>query len=63
MYMYIYIYIYIYIYRYIYIYTCLFIALFKEEGLSLIIETSLIEADFLDVTFSLATKKLSFWKG
>ena len=40
------------------------IALFKEEGLSITIETNLIETDFLDVTFSLATKKiLSFSKG
>ena len=33
------------------------IALFKEEGLSITIETNLIETDFLDVTFNLATKK------
>ena len=33
------------------------IALFKEEGLSVTIETNLIEIDFLDVTFNLATKK------
>ena len=33
------------------------IALFKEEGLSVTIETNLIETDFLDVTFNLATKK------
>ena len=39
------------------------IALFKEEGLSITIETNLIETDFLDVTFNLATKKYSpFWK-
>ena len=33
------------------------IALFKEEGLSITIETNLIETDFLDVTFNLATNK------
>ena len=33
------------------------IALFKEEGLSITIETNLIETEFLDVTFNLATKK------
>ena len=33
------------------------IALFKEEGLSITIETNLIEIDLLDVTFNLATKK------
>ena len=33
------------------------IALFKEEGLSITIETNLIETDFLDVTFNLATMK------
>ena len=33
------------------------IALFKEEGLSIAFETNLIETDFLDVTFNLATKK------
>ena len=33
------------------------IALFKEEGLSITIETNLIETDFLDVIFNLATKK------
>ena len=33
------------------------IALFKEEGLSITIKTNLIKTDFLDVTFSLATKK------
>ena len=33
------------------------IALFKEEGLSITLETNLIETDFLDVTFNLATKK------
>ena len=33
------------------------IALFKEEGLSITIETNLIDTDFLDVTFNLATKK------
>ena len=33
------------------------IALFKEEGLSITIETKLIETDSSDVTFSLATKK------
>ena len=34
------------------------IALFKNEGLSLTIETNLLETDFLDVTFNLATEKL-----
>ena len=33
------------------------IALFEEEGLSITIKTDLIETDFLDVTFNLATKK------
>ena len=33
------------------------IALFKKEVLSITIETNLIETDFLDVTFNLATKK------
>ena len=33
------------------------VALFKEEGLSITIEKNLIETDFLDVTFNLATKK------
>ena len=33
------------------------IALLKKEGLSITIETNLIETDFLDVTFNLATKK------
>ena len=33
------------------------IALFKEEGLSITIDTNLIETDFLDVAFSLATEK------
>ena len=33
------------------------IALFKEEGLSITIETNLIKTDFLDVTFNPATKK------
>ena len=33
------------------------IALFKDEGLSITIETNLIETDFLDFTFKLATKK------
>ena len=33
------------------------IALFKEEGLSITIETNLIETDFLDVTFNLAANK------
>ena len=33
------------------------IALFKEEGLSITIDTNLIETDFLDVTFNLATGK------
>ena len=32
------------------------IALLKEEGLSITIETNLIETDFLDVTFNLVTK-------
>ena len=32
------------------------IALFKEEGLWITIEVNLIETDFLDVTFNLATK-------
>ena len=32
-------------------------ALFKGEGLSITIETNLIETDFLDVVFNLATKK------
>ena len=33
------------------------IALFKKEGLSITIETNLIETDFLDVTFNLAANK------
>ena len=33
------------------------IALFQEEGLPMTIETNLIKADFLDITFNLATKK------
>ena len=33
------------------------IVLFKEERLSIIIETNLFEVDFLDVTFNLATVK------
>ena len=33
------------------------IALFKEEWISITIETNLIETDFLDVTFNLATKE------
>ena len=33
------------------------IALFKEEGLSITIETNLNEADFFDVTFDLSTRK------
>ena len=33
------------------------IALFKEEGLSITIETNLIETDFLGVTLNLVTKK------
>ena len=33
------------------------IALFKEKGLSITIETNLIESDFLDVAFNLATKR------
>ena len=33
------------------------IPLFKEEGLSITIEINLIETDFLDATFNLATKK------
>ena len=32
------------------------IAWFKEEGLSITIETNLIKTDFLDVTFNLETK-------
>ena len=35
------------------------IALFKEEGLTIKIDTSLIETNFLDVTFNLATGKFS----
>ena len=34
------------------------IALFKNEGLSITIETNLIETDFSDVTFNLATEKI-----
>ena len=33
------------------------IALFKNDGLSITIETNLFETDFLDVTFNLATGK------
>ena len=33
------------------------IALFKNEGLSITIETNLFETDFLDITFNLATGK------
>ena len=33
------------------------IVLFKEEGLTITIDTNLIETDFLDVTFNLATGK------
>ena len=33
------------------------IALFKNEGLSITIETNLLEKDFLDVTFNLVTGK------
>ena len=33
------------------------IVLFKEEGLTITIDTNLIEIDFLDVTFNLATGK------
>ena len=33
------------------------IALFKGEGLTITIDTNLIETDFLDVTFNLATGK------
>ena len=33
------------------------IALFKEEGLSITIEANVIETEFLDVIFNLATKK------
>ena len=33
------------------------IALFKNEGLSITIETNLFETDFLDVTFNLVTGK------
>ena len=40
-----------------------FIAFIKEERLSITIETNLIETDFLDLTFNLATKKyLAFRK-
>ena len=40
------------------------IALFKEEGLTIKIDTSLIETNFLDVTFNLATGKFfPFRKG
>ena len=39
------------------------IALFKNEGLSITIETNLFETDFLDVTFNLVTgKSFSFRK-
>ena len=39
------------------------IALFKSEGLSITIDTNLIEADFLDVSFNLEMEKLSsYWK-
>ena len=33
------------------------IALFKNEGLSITIETNLFETDFIDVTFNLLTGK------
>ena len=33
------------------------ISIFKNEGLSMTIETNLAEADFLDVTFNLLTRK------
>ena len=33
------------------------IACFKEEGLTIRIDTNLIESDFLDVAFNLATSK------
>ena len=33
------------------------IALFMDEGLTITIDTNLIETDFLDVTFNLATSK------
>ena len=33
------------------------IATFRNKGLSIIIETNLVEADFLDVTFNLSTGK------
>ena len=33
------------------------IAVFKEEGLTITIDTNLIETDFLDVIFNLATSK------
>ena len=33
------------------------IAVFKEEGITITIDTNLIETDFLDVTFNLATTK------
>ena len=35
------------------------ISLFKTEGLSITIETNLIETDFLDVTFNISSKK--YW--
>ena len=39
------------------------IALFKNEGLSIPIETNLFKTDFLDVTFNLAMGKcFPFWK-
>ena len=34
------------------------IALFKEKGLSITTKTNLLETDFLDVTFNLATKNI-----
>ena len=39
------------------------IALFKEEGLSITIKTNLIETDFLDDIFNLATEKNFFFEG
>ena len=33
------------------------IALLKKEGLNIIIETNLVDTDFLDVTFNLVTEK------
>ena len=38
------------------------IALFKNEGLSITIETNLFETGFLDVTFNLVTEKLFLFR-